>query len=427
MVQFFSDDQDVERVLRKMCQQLKDHGGLVRHGLVIGSRKGDLVVRTPESIPDGAPILIVPKDCLLPVDKFKIGLKGDDMVIEGRDADLTTAQIELMDSMIELYNLTGKIAMQRKTSTLSMYYKDKDLIELVLGARSKKSLAFVGDILKTDPEIFIQENFIKSRVLGFRENAQDQADDETKKTKVLMPVIDFLNNHPAATGYYTNFGDSNLVMPEGGRFGQDGVAVRKSCPVAGSDECYVFYGPYDALDMLINYNYVETNASFVRSVPLDVKITGVGTLNIRSVTAWPQHKKLADQLKDLAFYIPGMQINAEKKQAMLNFLYISQKNAPRAMRRVLALALNRMSGNAMTEAELLDAVRFAEKRVIDENLKHYDRLLAYLAACKPEKADKLIMENIKGMAETQLEKIRNYPFYDEARDGMEKGAKRAAV
>ena len=53
---------------------------------------------------------------------------------------------------------------------------------------------------------------------------------------------------------------------------------------------------------------------------------------------------------------------------------------------------------------------FAERTVIEKNLQQYMELLAHLDARPPEPETELIATNARLMAQTQIEKIRQYPF-----------------
>src|SRR5690606_28822123 len=89
-------------------------------------------------LPAREKILILPKEALLPVEKFRLGLEGNDIVIKSHDKDLSKGQVEMMETMTALYNLTGKIADIKKTATLGLYYKDRPLFDLLLEGRDVK-------------------------------------------------------------------------------------------------------------------------------------------------------------------------------------------------------------------------------------------------------------------------------------------------
>lgn len=436
MVKFACDDKDIEKALRRLHKQVVANGGLVYDGLTIGCKQGSFIITCDDKIAAGERIMVVPRDCLLPVGKFQLGLKGNSIIIKGHDKDLTQGQVEMMETMMELYNLSGKIKHQKEAATCTLIYKDRELFDLIFKTRNRHQVLYVQKLVEKGRSSFYIDSFLKTRVLGF---ADEPPDVKTKtqtvthknggKIQVLMPLIDFLNHHPQASGFFTSFktgtdfgekGETETINPH-----RDGVAVLKCCPVKGSGECFVNYGPFDAADTLLNYNYVETQTKFVRSVPMQIKIPGAGTLKIIGVTSRPDFKDLPEKVRDLKSYIPGMKIEAKKKTVTLGFLIIPQEQAPRALRRVLTLAINQ-GRFVNTEAELKKAVFYAEKQVIAENLRHFTELAAYLELYEPTPATRLIVNNAKVMAHIQLEKIKNYPFFNEVWPKSEKLKKASA-
>jgi len=437
MVKFACDDKDIEKALRRLHKLVVANGGLVYDGLTIGCEKGSFKITCDKKKAAGERIMVLPKQCLLPVDKFSLGLKGDTIIIKSHDKDLTKGQVAMMEAMMELYNLTGKIKQQKKTSTFSLYYKDRELFDLVMKSHNRQGMPFLEKMITSDKKNFYLESFIKTRVLGFREGEKEVGGTKKKsaakaapvpvegekRVHVLMPLIDFLNHHPQANGFFTSFKSGKAPLAnQTEKSGSDGVAVVKCCPFEGSDECYVNYGPYDAADTFIHYNYVDRHAPFVRSVPMQIRIPGMGTIIIRALNGRPEHKKLPDHVKDLRFFLPGITADKAKKTVSLSTLLIPQKSAPRALRRVLTLAINQ-AGLAQTNDQLRKAVLYAEKRIIAENLRYYKELSVYLDLYRPAADIKLIAENAKELAQTQLEKIRNYPFFAEAQAPASKTAK----
>lgn len=422
MVAFHSDNPDIEKHLRLLHRQVTENGGFVHDRLTIGCESGNFRIIATEDVPGGEKILFLPKACLLPHEKFDLALQGDDIVIKAHKKGVTKAQAAMMETMMTLYNLSGKIAAHRQTSSLGLIYKNEALKEEFMKGRNKEAMPFQKEAA-LPPEEFLLKSFFKTRVLGFRDKQQgkNDADDTASKSakgggalQVLMPIIDFINHHPQAAGFLTRIKEPAKKKGESaGRAGGRGVSVLKSCPVAGSDECFVSYGPYDAMDTFLNYNYVEKNAPFVRSIPLVIKLPGLGTIHIKSVATPPKHKNLADHLKDLAFFLPPIGVDKDRKVAVLGFLYIPQERAPRALRRVLREVLRQLAPG-LGEADIADYIQMAEKRIITENLEYFTALEHYLSTIKTAPESELVLKNALDMARTQQHKIHNYPFFAEA-------------
>jgi hypothetical protein len=324
----------------------------------------------------------------------------------------------MMEAMIDLYNLTNKIPTHKSTSTVSLFYEDRKLLDLILESRSPEAIPFFSDSATLDMDELFLDSFIQARVLSlFANNAADagKSGRRIQQTKVLMPIIDFVDHHSMAAGYLTPASARDIQQTNTGATRTDeldGVAVRKSCPMKGSNECFVNYGAYDSTDALLFYNYVDKTADFVRSVPLQINLPGdKGVIRVESMMGSRKQTRLPEHLKDLTFYIPPMWKAVEKNTLNLSYLLIPPGRAPHAMRRVLELAIGQLEADLNGE-QINAAVQFAEKCVITENLRYFNGLLDHMETYEPTLAIEPIAANIRHMATLQLENINNYAFFD---------------
>ncbi|MCB9990739.1 MAG: hypothetical protein H6867_05100 [Rhodospirillales bacterium] len=426
MVHFACDNKETEKLLRTLHKQVLENGGVFYDGLTVGCQKGDFKIDVPAEACDGRFILIMPKSCLLPVAKFELGLKGNDIIIKSHDKSLSKGQVSIMKTFIALYNSTGKIAAHKKTVTMRLLYDEPELMERLLAGRSPNVADTLRKLAEGNRQAFFLNSFIKSRVLGFMvqdDSSEGRPDEQEapaalKREQVMMPFIDFLNHHPAAEGFST-LCKAGIPLDDGKEAEgvdmreHEGVAVQGCHSLERGDECFVSYGPYEAHDTLLNYNYVETHCHYMRSVPVEVRIDGIGRLVVNSVSATGQKGKLPQHVKDLRFYLPAITHAPKQNTVVLRFLLIPQQQAPRSMRRVLGLALKTLAPQA-DEATLWQGVLQAERAIIAENMKYYRALDKAVKVCKPKPSNRIIMENIRLMVQTQLAHIKAYPFYDEA-------------
>ena len=415
MVDIVCSDKEIEKLIKKLCDLVTKNNGFVHNELRISCANGDLKIEAPKEINDGAAIITLPKECLLPHSRFELGLNGDDLVIKSHEKDkLTKGQVEMMSVLLEIYNKTGKIKDIKASGTMSLLRTDPELLDRILQGRDKAKLPFLEKMKNYSVEEFFLNSFIKTRVLGFKESIESEEEQpQYERLQVLMPVIDFLNHHPLANGFMTRFSESSAVKRSIETLENEGVAVVKCCPFEGLDECYVNYGNYDAMDTFLHYNYVERNAIAVRSVPMEISLPGLCTLNIGSDIARIKANKLPDQIKDLAFYMPGIQVDKELSIVSLTSVFIPQPRAPRAMRRILGAALSQL-GTSLSEQEMSEYVFEAEAHIISKNIQFFQGLIEYLEAYNFKPEIKIIYDNALDMAATQVDKIQNYPFYQPA-------------
>ena len=142
MVEFLCDDDKVEQSLHKLHQVVIGNGGFVHDQLTINCNNGEFSVSIPNAVPAGEKIVVLPRACLLPVRKFELTLRSNRIVVKDHHQDLSKAQVVMMETMIELYNLSNKIATHKSTSTVSLFYEDRKLLDLILKSRSPEAIAF---------------------------------------------------------------------------------------------------------------------------------------------------------------------------------------------------------------------------------------------------------------------------------------------
>src|SRR5215472_12342976 len=115
MVSILADDRSVERCLERTLEQARRGGAEFSDALILRGTSGSLSVELePDS--DAQLLIKLPENILVPIGSFGFALEGDDIAIRTADPDVTAEQRALLESMVELYNLTGKISWYRRTS-----------------------------------------------------------------------------------------------------------------------------------------------------------------------------------------------------------------------------------------------------------------------------------------------------------------------
>lgn len=413
MVEFACNSNEMEKGIRTLCDRIVACGGFVEDRLTIGDVDGNFLITAPESVDPKAPIIRVPKDHLLPVDKYTIGIEGDDFVIRDHDKSLPETQVELMEIMLALYNLAGKVPDHRKVCFWQLSRLDPELMNMATSARNNVALKFTEKMEELNDEDFIVESYLKTRVLGVKGSGLELSDIDVQKIlrgktiksrpaemqPSMMPLIDFLNHNISAGGYI-------LSDEERSR-----LSVGKSTIVDGSNECFVGYGYHDALDTLINYNFVDWYSVFVRSIPMQINVPGFGIFNINANggRANLKPKEVPPKLRDLGYYLPNVVLDENPKMITFSYLLIPQMKAPRSLRRILAFAVWHMSNNH-SESELMDCVDYLQDEIINRNLAFYDDLEQKMKDRPIVKGTEVIVDNVKTMIKTQRENILKYPL-----------------
>ena len=395
MVQYLCSDTQVEETFRTLCQLITDNGGVIHEELIVDQKGRSVTVRVPSIVEDNAIIIKLSRPLLLPYKKFNIYIQDDKYILNDCDESITPLQRELMEHMLALYNLTDKFAEHREISVLQLIHKDPDVIKWILGARDPTSRQLIDDMANDDLQEALKKSFFKTRVIGVHNKSSND------REQCLMPLVDFINHHFQANIF-------NLPDHIDGE-----LNILKSTPVDGSNECYVRYSNMDALDSLLNYDFADDHAKFVRSVPMKIELEGVGTCEIKAGLSHVKHNLaiLPDHLKGLGIYLPQMMANNVTKTFELSFLMIPQAGAPKSMRRILAAGLGMIAPTASPD-QVLGYVTALEKQVIRHNIIFYNDLREKLDNHQRVAGCEVLYDCIYQMIDCQIANIRKYPFIE---------------
>lgn len=390
MVSIDADNPNIGRCLHKLLGQLEGIGAAFGDDFTINCESGNISIEARRD-DFGGNMITLPQAALLPVKKFELSLENDDIVIDSCDPGLAPETAALMETMMDLYNLTGKIATHRDTSSLLFLSSQPELRDFLLKGRNGPTIMKLATISKENiNDRHIIDIFFKSRTLAFKNIDADSPPDQ-----VLMPVIDFLNHHSKGALFQT-------IAQGGKRY----LTVRKSQPLAGNEsECFAFYGYYDGFDTWMVYDFVDESALHTRSVMLDIDLPGLGTVKVNAYSAAGKRPHLPAHMQDLRVYVPAT-LKQSDRYAEINFLIIPGENAPLALKRVLTHLLSEMSpGNP----RIPDLVIHAEEQIIDRNIAYYQglkKLLKKQPLNKPEHGP--FTKNLLRMCDFQLQKIERY-------------------
>lgn len=404
-----SDNPGIEKHLRKLEDLIEEGGGGLHSELVINSQGGDLSVETKEPMAMGREIIRLTRAVLLPEDQYVVGVSGDDFTLEFPEGSmLTDLQKGLADCMISLYNETGKVQLHKSYSFLLSLADYPEILDILEEGRemSKPVQKWRKDVESGMDEKrmnqFIAETFLKTRHLGYSDHIR------VTNVSILMPVVDFLNHH---------WGGASFQVKSGVRKGD--LAVGCNQVNEGSKECYAFYGTMDAFDAFVRYDFVDSLAPIVRSVPIDLDVPGVGKIVISAPTGGMSQKKPSKAMADLARYMPNMKLNPDSEEKQLDVTHLiipALKKNRMVMRRLLRVILNNLIGaeGDMDETQRENWITEAEGKVIQKNLEYYQRLLSKTQALIDEKGSSPGLENVKTLAELQLGKLETYQEVSEA-------------
>jgi hypothetical protein len=116
MVTFICDNRRTEKLLEKLARQVVDAGGWLDPEMKIQCEDGNLSLLSGLQTDSGDTLISVPEAALLPVEQGEFYLSGDSLCIRPSEPGLSHERSRLLDTMLEIYDATGKIAAHRTTS-----------------------------------------------------------------------------------------------------------------------------------------------------------------------------------------------------------------------------------------------------------------------------------------------------------------------
>lgn len=382
MVEIVSENAEIEREVAKLCELLVKHGGMVDERLIIKEEGGNLSILAPPEIAKSTKILRAPHSTLLFIDQFEIAVEGSDFVLKNVDAEANEGQRALMDSMLRIYNLCGKVDDFKKYATVNLYNLDRPLLDRILNATAEQYQNLFGD------KDFILSGFMRMRTLGTKIAGADTP------RPALMPVIDFMNHNISA---------GNFSMQK------QALEIHRSSREGGTSECFVRYGPYDALDMLNTYGFVDEAPCFVYARPMRVELPGVGEINVLLQNRKHVNKKLPDTLQDLRSLFPPLQRVEGTNTMAAGFLRIPAPEAPRALRRVIQAIVGFLTAGDFP-ANTTEVVNHAETQIVEGTRTFYQDLKTDMENYNPSPELAPLVDNVRRLAEVQLSHLSKYDY-----------------
>jgi hypothetical protein len=392
MVLIASDNQDVVRSIQRNLTLLTEAGATFSANSVIKCIDGPLSIEAP---PDSAGTMLIrlPLDCLLPIEFFQLSVADDNIIISSHEPALASECVQLMEALLELYNVTCKLAWHRRTSPWSLLASHPELLMHVAQRLPNDLLAmFEKFIASGNNDQLMLDSFLHTRAYDYRDN------EKAPPLPVLVPGIDFLNHHLQGAPVQL------MDQPD-----NPSVIISRSIPVPGAgNECFACYGLYDSFDTWMSYGFIDNSASFVRSVPMTIDLPQVGTIRVANFTKIRDQKDLPQSVVDLHLFIP--QLLARKgKYIEVAALLLPGPQAPDALRRTLSFLTNELSP---APAQRRDLVMQAEDQIITANRTYYVNLLAPLQALTlRDPLQGPIRDNFVRMCDLQLAHIEKYAGY----------------
>lgn len=212
-----------------------------------------------------------------------------------------------------------------------------------------------------------------------------------------MPVIDFVNHHGLAKTYLNASTEPEI---------NEGLMIRNSKPLSGSDECFVRYNKLDALSAYMSYGFIDMTAPALRSIPFVLSVPGAGTIEIDADVFTDDVSGLPPEHLDIQYYFPHIK-RAEQQELRVSHLMIPSDSNSEPLRRVLRFLINVLSPN-MPKKMLKKLVRKAEEQVLMKNINYYAKLKELVEGGRTGTAEDVKFETLQQLIQLQQTSLLTY-------------------
>ena len=388
-----SDQSSTKAALTCLASTMQKQGAWFHKDISILSQENGLNVEVNGPCDPSEIVIKIPTEQLVPVSRLNMRLEDNSFVIDPDRDELTPLQIGLAESIIEIYNLTGRPAFHLRECVWTRYReKAPNLIGDLLKARTlnqeqKNELNF---LLKNDSgqdvSSFVCDSFWQSRVLG---SSKDQGG---TITTTVMPVVDFLDHNLFGSPYVTQ----NAALQ-----------IKAKRPYVGASTLYACYGMYDSLDTFITYGFIDIDVPVVRAIPMTIVLGNDKWLNVNSKTTAHVKSPLNNYLKDLQAYSPV--VNVAEEVITVSHLLIPTTYAPDALRRiVLSLVHTAYQGQGVSTNHIIEQTYRVECEIVENTISFYRETLNAFGAYEIDK-DNLLADVIR-LCNVQLSKLYKYVY-----------------
>lgn len=114
MTKIISDNKETGETLEKLVSLVLENGGRIDEHVVLKCEDGNLSVHTDSRATNAGPILKLPPECLIPTEAFELTIVDSQLRIDSHAPDLSSARLDLLETMISLFNQTGKLTTHEK-------------------------------------------------------------------------------------------------------------------------------------------------------------------------------------------------------------------------------------------------------------------------------------------------------------------------
>jgi len=366
-----SDNNTVKMMLFQLEKLLVENGAWFHPNLALRCKDNTISVEMAGPCPAEETIIKIPDDLLVPSEPLNISIEGDKFILTPDKSKLSKTQLEIATLMFGIYNATNRINSYKACNPWVCFKETPYLMNRLSKTRTENEIQQPrDDFLNGLPnalsmEEFILYDFIGSRVIGHIKENDDQM------VQKIMPIVDyFLHDYRGQTYMFAKEKSTEQDRQDDSSF----LKIINIQPFPASPTCYVSYGTYDAVDIFMNYGFINKEAVFLYSIPMEIKIPGTDGLIVNSIP-YVRKGKVSKPFADIKQFVPSITRSTDNKALVLSCLAITIPPRGNALRRILRATIRTLGGEHISKEFILEQTLIAEKFIIEENIGFYEALL----------------------------------------------------
>ena len=309
----------------------------------------------------------VPLNCMPLMTDFELAILDNQLRCKARERQLNPSAAPIMESLITLYNSTGKVKSWHDSYILFNLKDHPTLIDLLFKPliRNRKLASYYELYENKDWQSLLLKSFFGAREFKYRNERLKSAGIITRNDSEngLLAIIDFLNHA---------HGQAVYEIPQRKAFMEINAKPEPEC-----QEIFVQYSLLDPLRSYCIYGFVEQLSPFRFSLPGQFKLSNGIELTINLLPTYAPKEIVGEeiQLKD---YFPAS-IQRKGKSISLSHLVIPAGSNLGALLDVIISVFKKcnVDGLFSDELSLNNMAREAEKVVIYFNQNYWQDVRRY--------------------------------------------------
>ena len=236
-----ADDPLVADLLGGTIELVREAGGFVAPITRLVERGGQLSIES--SAAAGEPLLRIPREAFVRVDRVEWSQDGDRIVIEQAPDDCGALEWEMLYLQVALHNACGKLAWMQRTHPSLDPGLPEDLVDAVRAVVPSFRTPQMGAI----------------DLLWANRCFRLPMEPGTEPERVLIPIVDLLNHD--ADGATGDWDGNNFQVA--------------AAPALGTQECALDYGmERDAMEMAVVYGFAGSSRAASSTSDYDLESLG---------------------------------------------------------------------------------------------------------------------------------------------------------